>query len=370
MWPSAATSARALAQPALERGAAAVLGRPTGADALVRGTRSDGAIVEQRVTLDELELGALDLVTVARREFAGSPLARLFERVLGDGLMQVTCTPNAPLRTVCLLASALRDCLASARPLVDVPTSTELAEWQSRIARALQQLDADLASTDPRARAHLAAVGNDVTALRQQLATMTPAAAIALLTGVPPETGTAWSHASVPEWADATARSAWLADRARVRPIFDALDLVDVGARSRGAPLPLAAFATTREQRTVIVGPTGATQSGWIIDTWLETTPRADVTAAIAMHVDQPNARAAQAILLAVPPDLSAAWSLDTLLDTIAETIDLTFARQAAPHEVWGPLLPAVYLADALDQDTPSTPLGDHAVVLDFEVTP
>ena len=94
----------------------------------------------------------------------------------------------------------------------------------------------------------------------------------------------------------------------------------------------------------------------------------------VAFHVDQPNSRAPQAILLAVPPTEEHVWSLDTLEAIILETLDLarlrlvdlealgrTDPRALVPAGLLprpGHYLPATYLAVSPAADTVTTDLG------------
>jgi hypothetical protein len=66
-------------------------------------------------------------------------------------------------------------------------------------------------------------------------------------------------------------------------------------------------------------------------------------------------------VLLAVPPELGAPWSLDILADTITETADLARIRMVGPEEVpWlGRYLPALYVADNAEGDTLTVDLHD-----------
>jgi hypothetical protein len=89
---------------------------------------------------------------------------------------------------------------------------------------------------------------------------------------------------------------------------------------------------------------------GLVIDDWTETVPDPTHLTGVAFHYDQPGAAPPQVILVAVPPDVSAdrpvtAWDLDTLTDTILETMDLARLRAAAPDRgAWsfGATIPAV----------------------------
>ena len=97
---------------------------------------------------------------------------------------------------------------------------------------------------------------------------------------------------------------------------------------------------------------------GLLVDEWNEIVPRTVEDTAVAFHYDDPGAEAAQAVLVAVPPTQAAAWDLASLLDTLNETLDLAKVR-AVDGELLplGQLLPAIYLAANLNQDTVSTNL-------------
>ena len=157
-------------------------------------------------------------------------------------------------------------------------------------------------------------------------------------------------------------RAAWLSDLARVRPVLEGLELIDLAQR-----LPISVWkdaSRPAERRIVMIGtpPDASALRGLVLDEWKETTPRSEVTTGLAFHHDVPGSRAPQAILIAVPPDPAGRWTEDVLEATIAETIDLSFIRLARPSAVWGRLLPAIYLAENLDDDTVSTPLTDAAI--------
>ena len=103
----------------------------------------------------------------------------------------------------------------------------------------------------------------------------------------------------------------------------------------------------------------------------------------MSFHVDQPNSRAPQAILLAVAPTEGHLWTLDALEATVLETLDLarirlvdlealgrprltgplplpppdaSAARRPAP--LLGHWLPAILLASAPADETVTTDLG------------
>ena len=100
---------------------------------------------------------------------------------------------------------------------------------------------------------------------------------------------------------------------------------------------------------------------GFVCDEWHELIPAKEETTAMSFHYDAPAARAPQTILLAVPADPSQSkWSVQSLLETIAETIALSQLRAVGPKEMEvlaGGLLPAVYLPSNLTKDAPSVDL-------------
>lgn len=80
---------------------------------------------------------------------------------------------------------------------------------------------------------------------------------------------------------------------------------------------------------------------GMLIDEWVEVVPNQNEITGLTFHFDQPDARAPQAVLLAVAPDVRshrtpAQWDLDTLEAVVRETLDLARTRVAAPDDtVW-----------------------------------
>lgn len=78
--------------------------------------------------------------------------------------------------------------------------------------------------------------------------------------------------------------------------------------------------------------------AGLVCDDWAETVPTHTSTAAVAFHFDAPNARAPQAILLAVPPRPQMAnWTFADVLATIDESIALAKLRAVTPTQLAGP---------------------------------
>jgi hypothetical protein len=94
--------------------------------------------------------------------------------------------------------------------------------------------------------------------------------------------------------------------------------------------------------------------AGLFVDAWPETIPAREETTGIAFHHDAPGARAPQAVLLAVPPDLAAAaWSTDDLIATLDEAHELARIRGVGPQDLHflGTLLPALLLPASLSAD-------------------
>jgi len=101
--------------------------------------------------------------------------------------------------------------------------------------------------------------------------------------------------------------------------------------------------------------------AGLMCDEWIEMLPNDTETTGVSFHYDAPGARPPQVIILAVPPDLSApSWTLQTLLDTVSETLTLSQLRMVGPKDIevlHGNLLPAVYLPQNAAKDVPSVDL-------------
>jgi hypothetical protein len=72
-------------------------------------------------------------------------------------------------------------------------------------------------------------------------------------------------------------------------------------------------------------------------------------TTGLTFHFDKPNAEPPQVLLLALPPQLSGAWSWDDLVATLHETLDMARLRAVGPREVdqtaLSVFLPAAILA-------------------------
>ncbi len=75
----------------------------------------------------------------------------------------------------------------------------------------------------------------------------------------------------------------------------------------------------------------------------LTSPPESELTG-IAFHYDRPDAKAAQSLLIAVPPNLDRGWTPDTLLQVLRETLELGKLRgvDLADLTAMQPLLPAI----------------------------
>jgi hypothetical protein len=117
-----------------------------------------------------------------------------------------------------------------------------------------------------------------------------------------------------------------------------------------GSSLPAGATSPDQPVTAVLVdAPTsyaaGHAVSGLVIDEWGEQLPRrnadgsATVTTGVAVNANSPNARAPQAVLLAVAPDTDR-WTTERLMAVLDETRQLaqlravTLERQAVPSSV------------------------------------
>lgn len=173
----------------------------------------------------------------------------------------------------------------------------------------------------------------------------------------------------------------WMQQAARVRPALDnwrrltlyttALGQVppqfelaqlpfQAGARWAalpfGAKRPPAGLLSLALHRPVKPA-TNKTWAGIFLDDWTEVIPDAVETTAIGFHYDDPGAEAGQAVLLAVPPNNAEMWDIGTLAHILNETADLAKIRAVDLEllPLLGQLLPAVYLATDLEDNTITT---------------
>ena len=97
--------------------------------------------------------------------------------------------------------------------------------------------------------------------------------------------------------------------------------------------------------------------AGLVVDEWVETLPSPTETTGLAFHFDQPDARAPNALLIAVPPDPRRPWDIATLEKILLETLDLVKVRAVDTHALTdlGQFLPALFFAFNPDHRTVST---------------
>jgi hypothetical protein len=255
------------------------------------------------------------------------------------------------------VAAALRDARlpgADAGAVLAAAAQAALAE----VARVLAVLHASPAPAP--AEAIRAVLGPDFTVLP-------------LVTRVPAGWPGAVTAAREPSFlgGEPAAPLAWLQRVATVRAPVERYLLAVAGGGGRLAPvqlppaarwvaLPFAAGAQPPDAATSVLvhgagGQAGAASvAGFVVDEWTDLVPAASGTAGVAFHVDEPGARAPQAVLLAVPPELGVPWTADTLLEVVRETADLARIRTVGPAEVpWlGRFLPALLVADNAGGDT------------------
>jgi hypothetical protein len=97
--------------------------------------------------------------------------------------------------------------------------------------------------------------------------------------------------------------------------------------------------------------------AGLLIDEWVEVVPNAKETTGVALQYDQPNSAPPQTILIAVPPQIGAPWTVGSLQQVLLETLDLARIRAVDPDTMGevGHYLPAMYFAYNAAGDTVST---------------
>jgi len=176
----------------------------------------------------------------------------------------------------------------------------------------------------------------------------------------------------------------WMQQAARVRPVLDDWRRLTLYTGALGQPpadfelaqLPFQAaarwgalpFAPKRPSAGIVslalhrpVKP--ATNQVWVgmfLDDWTEVIPDEVETTAVGFHYDDPGAEAGQAVLLAIPPSEAQAWDIGTFAKILNETADLAKVRTVDLEllPALGQLLPAVYLATDLEDNTISTNLA------------
>lgn len=96
---------------------------------------------------------------------------------------------------------------------------------------------------------------------------------------------------------------------------------------------------------------------GLVLDEWVEKIPYRSETTGIAFNYDEPNAEPPQALLLAIPPEVTGKWTWDDLMDTLNETLEMAQIRAVdpdllgrSPGSEFNPFLPGVVSAITSDR--------------------
>jgi hypothetical protein len=166
----------------------------------------------------------------------------------------------------------------------------------------------------------------------------------------------------------ASKRRQWLHDVGRLRQPVQALAMLDAVLTARGTDLQLK-FASAGPHLTLItLGDwPDASATGLLLDGWNETTPGLQAATGVAVHYNAPRSRPPQAILLLVPPNLTAGWDVFGVETILSETADLARMRMVRPCDVHGSFLPALYFADNLAADTVATDFIRSAFVVEVK---
>ncbi|MEM9161920.1 MAG: hypothetical protein AAGC54_02480, partial [Cyanobacteria bacterium P01_F01_bin.4] len=171
----------------------------------------------------------------------------------------------------------------------------------------------------------------------------------------PGDLATNFAHQTNLLEADSTRPKRWLQDYARVRPRVEWLDLALTLGELFGAPTrlqvaqcpylpgqgwvgerkpaqglpPLSLAMHTPFALTALTAPltTQPSIAGLIVDTWSEALPQDTAVTGLAFNYDEPKAQAPQAMLMALPPDMSRNWQFEDLESALLETFDLMKLR-------------------------------------------
>jgi hypothetical protein len=111
----------------------------------------------------------------------------------------------------------------------------------------------------------------------------------------------------------------------------------------------LGPVATTVLRAAAGTTPTaGSHGAGLIVDEWVEVVPLQTAATSVAYQADAPVARAPQAILLGMAPNVPAGWNADIAVDLALEALSMAGLRTVdAETGAWlGRMLPAILLPD------------------------
>ncbi|HEY1428776.1 MAG TPA: hypothetical protein VGF18_04340, partial [Candidatus Tumulicola sp.] len=109
----------------------------------------------------------------------------------------------------------------------------------------------------------------------------------------------------------------------------------------------------------------GAQIAGLAIDEWTDVVPSSTQTTGVAFDFAAPTARAPQAVLIAVAPDLFPEWTLESLEGSVLEALDLAKIRGVDPDALGalGHYLPALYFPYNASSTTPDVPSIDLSAI-------
>jgi hypothetical protein len=120
-------------------------------------------------------------------------------------------------------------------------------------------------------------------------------------------------------------------------------------------------------------------QRGLLVDEWPEDIPSARENTGISFRFNQPNAVPPQAVLLAVTPEETGAWSWDDLVGTLSDTLGRAKRRAVEPADleenglVWNALAPALVSEFSASYQTDVSldlmSIVEHAPLVSFHAT-
>ncbi len=112
---------------------------------------------------------------------------------------------------------------------------------------------------------------------------------------------------------------------------------------------PVVSFVVVHDEEL----PAGAASAvGVEVDAWVEVVPDQGGAGAVAANLSSPDSRAPNTILLAVPGDLAAPWTQESLFSVIDEAMELARCRLVdldASRRVPA-VLPAIYISEFDDE--------------------
>lgn len=294
----------------------------------------------QPLRADALE--APDALTTASAEDFGDLPARGLEAAerLSAVREQLVARldPAGAVRAAAAFGVSIPDVL-----LATAPRDQDLDALRSAVDA---RLAAAAAASTPRERLRIL-FGGDLPGL-VPFSPRTPAA-FATTTSPPPESLLAGDSLAPVAWLDATGRTRPAAAR-----LAEILLRVEVAGNASAQQLRIVQapwadgdrwIATSFEGRSgrrpdgrlsvVIHAPAGldptAAMGGLLLDAWVESVPYEKRDTAMALHYNSPSSRAPQAILLAVSPDPTRAWTPETLVAILRQTLEMTRMRMLPP---------------------------------------